>query len=96
MHYTDLQPSLLSFQCHSLLVFESLDLTKCWCRRESVRAPPQVKHTSPVRRSRRRCLRITRLGVQEEDLEMPGEEASATTQTSDEYSPGELSLSFIS
>lgn len=59
-----------------------------WCRRDSVKAHKSFIQPVPVRRSRRQLLRPTKLGVFEDSDEMEGQEESATTNTSFDYSPG--------
>ena len=60
-----------------------------WCRRDSAKAHKQVLQPVAVRRSRRQVLRTSRLGVFSDSREMEGEEESATTKTTGDYSPGE-------
>ena len=72
-------------------------LSKSRCRRDSVAGARKYRDQSPeknppaaVRRSHRMASRTTRFGDGGDPKEIPGEEESATTQTSDEYSPGKF------
>lgn len=70
-------------------VGSALALSCSWCRRESVIAHKQAVQVAPLRRSRRKLPRMTRLGAMKDSLEVEGEEESAETKTEDEYSPGD-------
>ena len=60
-----------------------------WCRRDSARAHKQVLQPVAVRRSTRQVSRTSKLGFFSDSREMEGEEESATTKTTGDYSPGE-------
>ena len=71
-------------------------LRKSWCRRDSVLGVRKHPHSlvaippAALRRSHRMASRTTRLGDAGDPKEIEGEEESAETRTTDEYSPGKF------
>lgn len=84
------------FDGMSMCRIEVVGVSGVMCRRDSVEAAKKHPlrwqapiHPAIVRRSRRLGPIVGRRGAHQEHSEMEGDEASATTRTSDEYSPGE-------
>jgi hypothetical protein len=91
-----IKTTFLCFACDVHMFDVCLRVWECdalrsdlWCRRDSARPHKQVLQPVVVRRNQRQVVRTSRLGVFSGSPEMEGEESSADTATTGDYSPGE-------